>query len=223
MPPAPEDHTTILKVQVGSHAHGLAQPSSDVDSRRVFVIPTETMFRVDYRPSASHWTRTEEDETAWEVGRFLFLATRCHPLILETFLAPVLATDPWGQELRALFPAVWSAQPAFESFLAYAANQRKKFLDKKDGRPAKYAATYLRVLHNLCELLEKESFTVRIIDTDAGEIIGKVKRGEVRSGKVIDLAEDWIERATRSLADCRHQADLPKVNDYLIRLRKAFL
>jgi predicted nucleotidyltransferase len=218
-----QDPTTILKVQVGSHAHGLADPTSDVDSRRVFVIPTETMFRVDYRPSASLWTKTEEDETAWEVGRFLFLATRCHPLILETFLAPVLSADRWGQELRALFPAVWSARPAFESFLTYAANQRKKFLDKKDGRPAKYAATYLRVLHNLCELLEKGAFTVRIVDTEAGEILGRTKRGEVRSGEVIDLAEAWIERAARSLAVCRRQADLPKVNDYLIRLRKAFL
>ena len=214
---------TILKVRVGSHAHGLADPSSDTDSRSVFVLPTEAMFSLEYRFGPTHWTKGEEDEAAWEVGRFLFLATRCHPLILETFLSPILSADDWGRELRTLLPAVWSPRLAFDSFMAYAGNQRKKFLDKKNGRPDKYAAAYLRVLHNLCELLDTGTFTVRIVDTSAGNMIGRVKRGDCRAGEIIDFGEELIQEAARRLDRCRHQADLSKVDAYLVRLRKAFL
>ena len=216
------DHT-ILKVLIGSQAHGLAGPASDSDSRSVFVLPTAAMFRLEHKFGSSSWTKGETDETAWEVGRFLFLATRCHPLILESFLAPVLFADDWGRDLRALFPAVWSPQSAFDSFVAYAENQRRKFLDKKDGRPDKYAAAYLRVLQNLCELLETGTFTVRIVETAVGEMVGRIKRGEYRPGEVIDFAEDLLRQAVRERDRCRHRQDLPAVESFLLGLRKAFL
>ena len=38
---------TILRVLVGSHAHGLADPDSDRDFRSVYVIPTIELFRLD--------------------------------------------------------------------------------------------------------------------------------------------------------------------------------
>lgn len=215
--------TTILKVLVGSQAHGLAGPSSDADSRSVFVLPTAAMFRLDFTYEASRLLKGQEDEAAWEVGRFLFLGTRCHPLILEAFLAPVVQADSWGLALRDLFPAVWSPRCAYESFVGYGENQRKKFLDKKDGLPEKYAAAYLRVLHNLCELLETGAFTVRVADTDVGETIARAKRGALRPGEVIDLAEEWTAEAARRLSRCRHEPDLERVNEFLVRLRKAFL
>ncbi len=220
-------HTTVLRVLVGSQAHGLEAPESDVDFRSVFVIPTADMFRLGFKYES---TRLREgrpegqmDEASWEVGRFLALAVQCHPLVLETFLAPVTTMDEWGKELRGLFPAVWSARRAYDAFLGYAANQRKKFLEKKDGRPEKYAAAYVRVLYNLCELLRSDSFAVRIADTPVGETIGRIKQGQMSAGAVIDLGEDWMQEAARRLETCRHEADLERVNGFLIRLRKAFL
>ena len=38
----------ILKVVVGSHAHGLAGPESDKDFRSVFILPTAELFRVGF-------------------------------------------------------------------------------------------------------------------------------------------------------------------------------
>lgn len=214
---------TILKVLVGSQAHGLEAPASDVDFRSVLVIPTADLFRLGFKYEHTRLLEGQDDETTWEIGRFLSLAVHCHPLVLETFLAPAAAMDEWGAELRGLFPAVWNARRAYDAFIGYAANQRKKFLEKKDGRPAKYAAAYVRVLYNLCELLESGSFTVRIAETPIGETIGRIKQGQMRPGAVIDLGEDWTQEATRRLDGCRHEADLERVNDFLIRLRKAFL
>ena len=190
---------TILKVLIGSQAHGLAGPESDADYRSVYVMPTADLFRVGFRYLGTRMTKETADETAWEIGLFLSLALECYPLVLETFLAPIVQADEWGRELRSLFPAVWSPHQAYEAFMTYASNQRKKFLDKKDGRPAKYAAAYVRVLYNLYELLDRGTFTVRIAETEVGTDMARLKAGQVRTGEVIDMGERWAGLAAQRL------------------------
>jgi predicted nucleotidyltransferase len=214
---------TILKVLVGSQAHGLAAPGSDADYRSVFVVPTETLFRLEYKPPVSRWSKGDGDETAWEIGPFLSLAVQCHPLVLETFLAPVVSDDAWGTSLRALFPAVWEPRRAFDAFTGYAVNQRTKCLEKKDGRPEKYAAACVRVLYNLCELLETDSFTINIADTPIGTAIARLKSGAFRTGEVVDLSEQWTHEAEKRLGRCAHHSDRHAVDEYLVKIRTAFL
>ena len=220
---APQSDTCILKVVVGSHAHGLARPDSDKDFRSVFVMPTAEFFRVGFKYQGMKMMKEEDDETAWEIGQFLHLALQGHPLVLETLVAPVVTMDDWGTELRQLFPRLWSAQAAYESFLNYCENQRKKMLEKKDGRPEKYAAAYVRVLFNLCELLERGTFSIRISETPVGEVVGRIKAGQYRPGEVIDLGEYWSEEAARRLRICTQQARPDAADAFLLRLRKAFL
>ena len=218
-----ESHSCILRVLVGSHAHGLAGDESDQDFRSVFVIPTHTMFRVGFKYQGTRMMKEGEDETAWEIGHFLFLAQQGHPLALETFMAPVVEMDTWGTELRNLFPSLWSARSTYESFMNYCGNQRKKMLERKDDRPAKYAAAYLRVLFNLAQLLERGSFDMKIADTSIGDTVRRVKQGDYRFGEVIDLGEYWAGEATRRLAACRHEGRPDLADDFLIKLRTAFL
>ncbi len=105
----------------------------------------------------------------------------------------------------------------------YCENQRKKMLEKKDGRPAKYAAAYLRVLFNLAELLERGSFDMKIADTSIGDTVRRVKQGDYRLGEVIDLGEYWAGEAARRLAACHHQGRPDVADEFLIKLRTAFL
>ena len=214
---------TILKVLVGSHAHGLATQDSDRDYRSVFVIPTEDMFQLGFKPPSTQWTKGQTDETAWEVSAFLTLATQGHPLVLETFLAPVEQADVWGHRLRSLFPDVWSSEKAFESFVNYSHNQRQKFLEKKDGRPEKYAAAYLRVLQNLCELLETGTFTIHIAPTELGKKIVGIKQGKYRTGEVIDLGENLLLTAQQLRATSSHSENLTRINSFLIDIRREYL
>jgi predicted nucleotidyltransferase len=222
-PHPPQADSYILKVLVGSQAHGLAGPESDKDFRSVFVMPTTDMFRVGFKYQGTRMMKEEDDETAWEIGRFLFLALQGHPLVLETLVAPVVMMDDWGGELRQLFPHLWSARSAYDSFINYCENQRKKMLEKKDGTPAKYAAAYLRVLFNLCELLERGTFSIRIAETPVGETVRKIKDGQYRVGEVIDLGEYWTEEATRRLSSSSQQSRPDMADAFLIKLREAFL
>jgi predicted nucleotidyltransferase len=226
------DHI-ILKVRVGSQAHGTAARGSDADVRGVYVMSTAEMFRLGFKYQGTRWLEDlpaedsgqgiHRDETLWEVGQFLALGVQAHPLILEALLAPVIDSDRWGTELRGLLPDLWEPQQAYRAFTGYAANQRKKMLDKKDGRPEKYAAAYVRVLYNLCELLQSGRFTVRIADTDIGPTIMKLKTGHCRTGEVIDLGERWLAEADRRLASCRHERDPSRIDEFLVRIRTAFL
>jgi len=222
-PQSPDRTHTILKVLVGSHAHGLASKESDRDYRRVYVIPTEDMFQLGFKYPGMQWTKEDGDETAWEVGQFLLLATQGHPLVLETLLAPVITADTWGEQLRELLPALWSPQKAFEAFTNYANNQRTKLLEKKDGRPAKYAAAYIRILFNLCELLASGSFHIRVADTPAGERLGRIKDGQYQLGEVMDWGEELTQQAQQLTSKCRDESDLPRINAFLTAIRRAFL
>jgi hypothetical protein len=224
MNPQPHDRThTILKVLVGSHAHGLASEESDRDYRRIYVIPTEEMFQLGFKYPATQWTKGDGDETAWEIGQFLLLGTQGHPLILETLLAPVITADAWGEHLRELLPALWSPHKALEAFTNYANNQRAKMLDKKDGRPAKYAAAYIRVLYNLCELLASGSFHICVGDTPAGERLARIKQGQYRLGEVMDWGEELTQQAQQLTIVRRDESDLPRINAFLVAIRRAFL
>ncbi len=215
--------TCILKVVVGSHAHGLARPDSDKDFRSVFVLPTAELLRIGFKYQGTRMMKEEDDETAWEIGHFLQLALQGHPLVLETLVAPVVTMNEWGSELRQLFPRLWSAQAAYDAFLNYCDNQRKKMLEKKDGRPEKYAAAYVRVLFNLCELLERGTFSIRISETPVGEAVLKIKAGHFRPGEVIDMGEHWRAEAVRRLHTCSQQAHPETADAFLLRIRKAFL
>ena len=219
----PRTRQTIVKVLVGSHAHGLADPDSDRDFRSVFVVPTVDLFRLGFKYPTTSWTKEHGDEAAWELRPFLELALQCHPLVPETFLAPVVQADAWGEELRTLFPAVWSPRKTYEAFVGYAVNQRTKFLDKKDQRPEKYAAAYIRVLWNLCELLETGTFTVHIRETEIGDRLWRIKHGNYRLGEIIDLGEELTQRAVALLGTCRHTAVPEALDAFVIRLRKSFL
>ena len=214
---------TILKVLVGSHAHGLAGPHSDKDFRSVFVMPTADLFRVGFKYHGTKMVKEYADETSWEVGQFLQLALQCHPLVLETFVAPVETMDDWGKKLRELFPSVWSPHRAHDAFLQYADNQRKKMLDKKDGRPAKYAAAYIRILFHLCELLDRGTFSLHVMESPIAGTLRNIKGGNYRFGEVIDAGEYWAQEAAHRLSCCSHKPDPEAVDQFLISVRKGFL
>lgn len=155
----------ILRTLVGSHAHGLATPESDYDYRGVFVVPTPEILSLSYKPHPTSWLEGKEDDTSYELGHFLHLATQCNPTILEVFRAPAKTTTVVGTHLQKLFPSVWEPKRVADAFGGYSLNQRKKFLDDKDGRRWKYAVAYIRVLLQGVELLSTGDFHVDVLET----------------------------------------------------------
>ena len=212
----------LLKVLVGSHAHGLADEESDKDYRAVYVLPTSDILSLNFKYKGNDWTEGAEDNTAYEIGHFLMLALKCNPTILEVFKAPMMENTEEGVELRSLFPYVWNPSDAYNAFVGYGLNQRKKFLDKKDDRQNKYACAYIRTLINLCELLETGDFSVEIKNSMDNALLRRYKKGEYTVGEVIDRAEALTKHATYLLEKAKSAQDENKINKFLLYIRQKY-
>lgn len=214
---------TILKVLVGSRAHGLHNEQSDYDYRGVFVVPTADILSLNGSPKNVQWIEGEVDNTSWEIGHFLHMATHCNPTILETFLAPVETTTSLGNELRGLFPYIWNSHGVRDAFVGYGLNQRKKFLEAKDGRPAKFAVAYARTLIQAHELLTTGTFTICIADTEYGNMLKDWKAGRFTYGEVIQFCQDYEQKVRDAYAHSTpKETNLEKVNEFLLKVRRQY-
>jgi len=222
----------ILKCLVGSRAHGLHNEDSDYDFRGVYVTPTEKVLSLNYNYKGSHWFEGKEDQTTYEIQHFLELALKCNPTILEVFKAPVVECNPswridmtFGYAMRELFPYVWNPNDAFNAFVGYGLNQRRKMLDKKDARPKKYAIAYLRTLWNLIDLLETGTFSLEINNQNFKSELLWIKNcpeGQFNIGQIINRAEDLTDTAKIALAKCERKAQPEKVNEFLLEVRRRY-
>ena len=242
------DTQLLLKVLVGSHAHGLATEQSDRDFRSVFVTPTSQLLAIGgggYNPTS--WIEGDKsqgavvDDTSYEVGHFLHLATKSNPSILEVFKAPVEWPSILGQfplddthigwtlhdssvKLLDLFPHVWSSIGVYNAFKGYSQNQFKKiFLEDEAhvNRRWKYAIAYLRVLGYGIDLLNTGDFNVYVENEEWREYLRWVKCGLVSIGEIIQAAEELKERLAEAYKNNPDkQTNLEPINEYLLTLRK---
>ena len=214
-------YRTLLKVLVGSRAHGLHNEDSDYDYRGVFLVPTAKLLSLYPDTKNVQWIEGDIDNTSWELGHFLHMATKCNPTILECFAAPVHEATKEGMALRDLFPHVWNSTGVMNAFIGYGLNQRKKFLDSKDGRPAKFAVAYARSLYMAEQLLLTGELIIDMTSTKLFSTLVRWKGGVYTMGEVIDVCADL--EAKVKLAHSQNpdkQTNLEAVNDYLYRVRK---
>jgi len=219
--------TTILKVLVGSRAHGLHTEESDYDWRGVFVTPTQDILSLGGTTKQTSWIEGKEDDTSWEIGKFLLMATKCNPTVLEVFKCsthPVAIQHAvWGLKLQELFSHVWNSTDVRNAFVGYGLNQRKKFLENKDVRPHKYAVAYLRTLYMAVQLLETGDFTVDMTNEPIFPTLRAWKNKDYRLGEVIDITREWelkVEEAYQKNPD--KKTNIEPVNEFLLDIRKEF-
>ena len=214
----------ILKVIVGSQAHGLATPESDFDYRGVFIYPTSDILSMNAPADQTSWVEGKEDDTSWELRKFLIMATKGNPTVLECFKSPVTdiadgKTTNLGMELRELFPHVWNSKDVHNAYVGYGLNQRKKFLE--GDRKAKYACAYLRSLYNGWEILTTGDFSVNMSNTEIYETLKKWKAGEFTLGEVIDLTAVWTTKIHAAFDNNPDKNTNGKpINDLLLKVRK---
>jgi len=220
---------TILKTLVGSKAHGLARPGSDSDFRGVFVEPTSKILALGSKPRSTSWIEGNEDDTQWEIGHFLNLAVHCEPNALEVFGAPVIEADEQGDELRSLLPFVWSPKSVWNAYTGYSDNQWKKYFADKyrndRNRATKFAMASARSLIQGRVLVETGEMEVKLEASTVESLVNfrdKLESGSITRGQVLD----YIDRLKTGLWDAYQrnedkEPDLDRVNEFLLRVRKA--
>lgn len=222
--------TEILRVLCGSRAHGLETEDSDWDYHSVFVVPTKRLLEINVNVKETAWVEGDtEDNTAWEIGHFLKLATHCNPTILETFVAPVIEehTNKHGLALREMFPYVLKRKAIYDAFKGYAANQRKKMFEPygedKERRMIKAAIAYIRSLYHGRALLRYGKYETYIADNNLRVWLKNLKTLErLPHGEVITRALDMEEHLTWAYKTSmvREEPDIVACNEFLLKIRR---
>lgn len=214
--------TIIHKSLVGSRAHNLHSETSDYDYRAIYVTPTKTILSLNNAYRGSHWVEGQEDNTAYEIGHFLHLATKANPSVLEVITNDNnVETSKYSGALMAITPFMYSPIDAYNAFTGYSLNQRKKFLDDKDSRRLKFAVAYIRTLYNLISLFETRTFTLEV-KGDIRATLFLIKDGLLSDGDIINLAKELMDKAKKILPDVKDEKNLHAVNELLLFIRKDF-
>lgn len=126
--------TTILQGVVGSTAYGLATEDSDVDRLAVHVAPVEDLLAWGLTKGQESRVQHEPDITSHDIGKYLRLALRGNPTILELMWLPKYEViTEHGQDLLLHANAVLSARAVRDSYGGYAMQQMKRLLNRGDG------------------------------------------------------------------------------------------
>jgi len=91
----------IYRCVVGSRAYGLDNDESDTDHRGIYLAPAELQWSLFGAPEQF------EDNAAqscyWELQKFLIMALKANPNILESLYSPMVEkVTPLGEELLAM-------------------------------------------------------------------------------------------------------------------------
>jgi hypothetical protein len=216
------DHV-IYRCVIGSQAYGLAGEGSDVD-RRGFYLP----------PAERHWSlhgvpdQLEDDETQevyWEIRKFLTMALKANPNVLECLYTPLVETcAPLAAELRENRSRFLS-KLIYQTYNGYVLSQFRKL--EQDLRTAgkikwKHAMHLIRLLLAGIVGLEEGEIPVRV-DGDLRERFLAIKRGEVPWEEIDAWRLDLHKRFDRAFerTPLPDRPDYAWADDFLIRARRS--
>jgi hypothetical protein len=212
-----EPGTVLLAGIVGSTAHGLAGPESDVDRIGVFALPSLSLLGLD-APAQSR-VATAPDVSMHEAGKAARLLLSANPTVTELLWLPANLYEQrtrLGAELVGIRSAFLSSGRVRDAYLGYASQQFRKLLNKPN---AKHARHLKRLADQGLSLYETGSLTVRVDDPESYRSFGERAARDPESARsVLANAQDRFGR-TRSALPA--EPDRDRVQDWLLRVRKA--
>lgn len=219
VPPEDLQRFVIYRCVVGSTGFGLATEASDVD-RRGFYLP----------PADLHWSlagvpeqlETDREECFWEIEKFLRLALKANPNVLECLWSPLVETcTPLAAELIAMRGSFLSKRIHL-TYSAYVLSQFKRMEDLRNGGKLrwKHAMHLIRLLLSGAEILREGEVTIRV--ERHRERLLAIRRGEVPWQEVEQWRAALHAELDRALAGTTLplQPDFERANAFLLRARR---
>lgn len=185
----------ILQGVVGSTAYGLAREGSDLDQLGVFVARTRDILSLN--PPAESVVQTKPDITLHEVGKYIRLALKCNPTILELlWLEDYFVQDYLGNLLREKRHIFLSDKCVRAAYGGYALQQALKLKARgQDKRTPKHARHCFRLLRQGRQLLEAGQLSIKVDDP---EFYWQFDKASVDEIVALFQAEDALFQAAES-------------------------
>lgn len=215
----------LFTAVVGSRAYGLANTGSDTDKFGVALLPA-TVFLGLHPPAKEaltyHSTGTADDITVHEAGKYLSLALRGNPSVLETFwLTDYLDVSPLGRSLLELRHAVLSRREVASSYLGYCSAQAHGIAVKQATKHEKFGRHLYRLAEQATGLWTTGRIDPVVADPEACRAFGRsCANGETAPAEaLIARLKDTFEQPTPLPV----RAEQDRINDWLVATRKATL
>lgn len=211
----------IYRCVVGSRAYGLDHDESDTDRRGIYLAPADLQWSLFGAPEQFEDHATQS--CYWELQKFLGMALKANPNILECLFSPMVEqVTPLGEELLAMRGAFLSRM-IFQTFNGYALSQFKKIeQDLRGSGPIKWkhAMHLLRLLLTGAATLREGQVPVRV-ELHRDRLLA-VKRGEIPWSEVNawrkELHRDF--EAALAVTKLPERPDYEAANRFLIQARK---
>lgn len=214
----------IYRCIVGSRAYGLAGEGSDVDRRGFYLPPAELHWSLFDLPEQLE--NAETQETYWEIKKFITMALKANPNILECLYTPLVEfSTPLADELIAGRSAFLS-KLIYQTYNGYVMSQFKHLEQDVRTRGAprwKHAMHLIRLLMAGAVALREGTIPIQV--SEHREELLAIKRGEVPWEEVdawrLGLHKEFDRAyASTTLPD---RPDYGWANKYLIKARSSAL
>jgi predicted nucleotidyltransferase len=213
----------IYRCQVGSRAYGLSEAGSDVDRRGIYLPPAELHWSLYGVPDQID--RAGADETYWEIRKFLTMALKANPNVLECLYTTIVELcRPPADELVAERSRFLSKM-VYQTYNGYVISQFKKL--EQDLRTVgeirwKHAMHLIRLQYAGIGVLAEGQVPVRVDEAHRDRLLA-IKRGEVPWEEIEAWRLALHERFDEALASTRlpDRPDYRWANDFLIRARRS--
>jgi uncharacterized protein len=212
----------IFRCVIGSRAYGLDGDQSDTDYRGIYLPPADLHWSLYGVPD--QLDREETQEQYWELQRFLVLALKANPNVLECLYTPLVEfATPLGQEVIDMRESFLS-RLVFQTYNGYVTSQFKKMqadLRNQGQVKWKHVMHLIRLLIAGIHTLRQGVVPVRV-DEHREQLLA-VRRGEIPW----EVTEKWRLSLHRDFDLAVQQTKLPERPDYesanalLIRARRA--
>src|SRR5688572_1470866 len=168
----------IFRCVVGSRAYGLDDEQSDTDRRGIYLPPADRHWSLYGVPEQLENPDTEE--TYWEIQKFLTLALKANPNVLECLYTPLVEhVSPLAQEMLDM-RASFLSRTVYQTYNGYVLSQFKKLqADLRNKGEVKWKHVMHLIRRLLAGITVLEDGVVPVhVGPDRDRLLA-IKRGEV--------------------------------------------
>lgn len=212
----------VYRCVVGSRANGLDQDESDIDLRGIYLPPADLHWSLFGIPEQLE----RGEEAYWEMQKFIVLALKANPNILECLYTPLVQdVAPIAQELLDMRHSFMS-KLIYQTYNGYVMSQFRKLqkdIENYGEIRWKHAMHLIRLLLAGITALNEGFIPVRV--EDHRERLLAIRRGEVAWDDVnawrLALHKEFD--ATFQTTKLPDRPDYEAANAYLVRARRSAL
>lgn len=214
----------IFQCIIGSQAYGLADSESDIDRRGFYLPPAEWHWSLYGVPEQLECHETQE--AYWEIQKFMVLALKANPNVLECLYTPLVEkATPLAEELLGM-RSMFLSRVVYQTYNGYVMSQFKKMQAdiRNQGQVKwKHVMHLIRLLISGVNVL-REGFVPVLVDKHRDGLLA-IKRGEMPWEETEKWRLSLHAEFDKALKESKlpERPDYEKANDFLLRARRAAL